>query len=267
MDKPQAKSNMSTQDADFHPVYAVSAQYNNNEISLVDLAKILIRRRLTLFVTAFGVIALALIFTQTRSEKFEYASIYQAAEQELNEPLVASATLTSLINDSFLPDIQREYPDTPLPKVAISVPQGTLLLMLKSISTAENRDLLRDIHQKVFQNVQSYELNQLERTRETLNRQLSNVQELINQVSKADEVQAELMAGYLSHKHNLQEQLSALAAPKILSLVNNNGQVIKFSNNLILALSVILGSIMGIIAAFMQEFACRVKEALQEDKA
>lgn len=268
MDKSQQMqqpSHSQPRDADFHPMYAMPPRYADDEISLVDLAKILIRRKVTMFVTAFAIIALALVFTQIRSAKFEYVSIYQVAEKGLNAPLVGQATLTSLIEDSILPDIQREYGEEKKLEIDISNPKGTLLLMLKMTESENGLDMVRDVHQRIFSQLESYELTQIERTKDNLNRNLVNVQQLIDEVGKAETVPTELLAGYLSRKHSLEDQLDQLDQPKVVAIANNNGKVSKFSNSLVLALGVVLGGIMGLMAAFMKEFAARVKESLAEE--
>ena len=273
MDKSHSAQQHPAQDADFHPMYAMPPRYADDEISLVDLAKILIRRKVTMFMTAFAIIALALVFTQIRSEKFEYVSIYQVAEKGLNAPLVSPQTLTSLVEDSVLPAIQRDYRASGLIKenevleIELTNPKGTLLLVLSMEAEGSDMDFVKNMHQRIYNELTAYESNQIVRTKENLSRQLVNVQQLIDEVSKAETVPTELLAGYLSRKHGLEDQLDQLQESEVVAIASNNGKVSKFSNSLVLALGVVLGGIMGIMAAFMKEFAARVKESLQEDKA
>lgn len=266
MDKSKTGQYPASQDADFQPMYAMPPRYADDEVSLVDLAKILIRRKVTMFVTAFTVVVLALVYTLIRSEKFEYVSIYQVAEQEVGEPMNAIAGLTALIDRSFLPAVKRTYDEENLPKIATANPKGTPLIVLETVTISKNEELITKMHQQIFDKLLAYEQQRVEGLREKLNQELRALNELIDTATVQANVSSELISGYSQRKNELASELSQIQLPQVQSIASNNGKVSKFSNSLVLALGFILGCIGGVMAAFIKEFASRVRESLEAER-
>ncbi len=269
MDKSQPnkdKSSLPAQDAHFQPVYAMPPHYADDEISLVDLAKILIRRKVTMFVTAFGIIALALVFTQIRSEKFEYVSIYKVAERDVSEPINSIDGLTALIERSFLPAVKRSYGEQGLPKIIINTPKDTGLIILETITTEANEALVTDMHQQLFNKLQAHEKTRVEGLRDKLNQELKTLNRQLDVATSQANTSSELILSYSQRKNEISAELSQVQYPQIQAVADNNGKVSKFGNSLVLALGIVLGGIMGIMAAFLKEFASRVKQSLEEDR-
>ena len=241
------------QDAQFpqHP-YPYYPYHADDEVSLVDLAKILVRRKYVFFVTWALVILLSIAYMfyskpkpSTTSSKDLVAfttsiAIGYKTHTVFIEPMSAIQTL---IQDAYLPSIQSE----------------------------------KGINLNIQVNYQ---------TRRTISEDSSNILQLVTRASIESQAQVEVLhrevAAQLVERHqliadqllsqskNINSDTGMLIVPSSLAKLavplNFDAKKASRANpKLILALGMVLGGMLGLISAFMAEFIDRVRKSLVED--
>lgn len=248
--------------------------YQDDEISLVDLAKILIYRRWWFLGTSGLIVVLALAFALlTRGElEYQYTSIYQQAEKEPGEPITSSESVIQQIESLYWPNFQRRYKEENnvdlLPfSLEINNPDDTTLITLNSVATEENRDQIVNLHETLLGNILEREQETLERRQSQLERGAERVATLLERVENSgSDASVEIAADYSDRLFNLEQELEMLTKGEALEYASQGDQQSETLNGkLIFLLGVVLGGIAGIIAAFFAEFVARVRVSLKSD--
>lgn len=248
--------------------------YHDDEISLVDVAKILIYRRWWLIGTSGLIVVLALAFALLArgAPEYQYTSIYQQAETEPGESITSSASVIQQLESLDWPNYQRRYKDENSVDVLpfgleINNPNHTTLITLNSTATEENRGQVVNMHETLLENAARRQQAALERRQSQLERSIERVSMLLERVENANSDSSVVMAAnYSERMFELENELENLTEGEVIEYAaQGSRQSTTFSGKVILALGLILGGIAGIIAAFTVEFIVKVRESLEID--
>ena len=246
--------NKTHQDAQFpNPPYPYNPYNSDDEISLVDLAKILVRRKYTLLLTWLLIIALSVGYLLYNNSTSTYVtandhvafttsiSIGYKTPTVFIEPMPAIETL---IQDVFLPVAQQK---AELSGLIINVSyqerrsiqeDSSNILQLVTIASPDNQSSIETFHADIAQ--QLVERHQL-------------IADQLSQQRFSNTNESEVLI--------IPTSLAKLAAPLPIESIPLSGP----SSKLVLALGIVLGGMLGLISAFMAEFIGRVRESLVED--
>src|SRR5690554_6523012 len=129
----------------------------NDEISLVDLAKILVRRWKIMVVTFLLVVLAALAYVLIVERTYNFVSIFQVAEQAPRgdsavAALEAPGSVVAKVNNLYIGPVTRELRESAglerLPfEVSTSNPSDTLLVRLSSEAKEADSDLVTQMHE------------------------------------------------------------------------------------------------------------------------
>ncbi|MEQ9544790.1 MAG: Wzz/FepE/Etk N-terminal domain-containing protein [Marinobacter sp.] len=242
-------------------------QYDN-EISLVDLATILIRRRL-IFYAVFVVITLGgLAYALLAEETYRFTSLLQVAEKNsekfIEEPLTTIATL----ENRWLPAQEalfREEANKKLPfGVSFSNPEETGLIRLVSEAGLDDKMAVENIHQNLIENVQERQRALLAKEKNSIQSRLKSVEQAIETL-KGGQDTGTAIAEAFERKVELEGDLQALKEVEVLAASRQSADRTGPNRVLILALALTLAGILGIIAAFLAQFGSLVRSALDSE--
>lgn len=248
--------------------------YQDDEISLVDLAKILIRRRWWLIGTSVVIVLLALAFVLlTRGDyEHQYTTVYQLAETEPGEPIRSAQSVIQEVQSLYWPRFRREYREennvSAIPfELNIENPANTTLITLRSNASEETREQITQLHQTILDQIIMTQQASLERRKAQLEQSIERTAGLLERVENSDtEAAVELASNYSERMIELENELNNLAEGEVLeTVVQGERQYSTLSGKMILALGIILGGIFGLVAAFVAEFVFRVKESLKAE--
>ncbi|MGO4999065.1 GNVR domain-containing protein [Oceanisphaera sp. W20_SRM_FM3] len=245
--------------------------YQDDEISLVDLAKTLVKRwRLMLgvfLVVVFGGLAYAL----TLSTPYEYTTIYSGAEASPGTSLESTASLESKVNSLYIPQQTRHLLQTKqlekLPfKVTVSIPKDTNLITLTSKAQEADKDLVTDLHHGIITQLKAEQDRQTEQRVSILQQRLDAAKEQLKltmtlESNKSGEIATALMASVSS----LESDISSFANGRIVDEVSQSLQPKGISKSLIMVLAIVLGGMLAVMAVFVREFSSKVCSSLKED--
>ncbi len=256
-----------------HSMNQPSSQYSNDndEISLVDLAKILVKRWKAMAII-FGVIVLAsLAYALLMPRTYNYTSIYEVAEQGPGNALEAPKALVAKANNLYLGPETRELLSNAelanLPfDIKIENPEETLLVSLTSQATQSNVDIVTQLHEGVLARLQEGQQAMVTRRKESLERQLENARASL-EVAKQSEGMgaAEVVASIMGRTAALEADLTELNEGEVSQTAVQSLESTGTGGVLILALGIVIGGMLAIMGAFFMQFAGLVCYSLKQD--
>ena len=246
----------------------------DDEISLVDLATTLIRRRRVFYVVFGGTVVLALIYAFfIMGELRQYATLVRLGEDE-GKPLESPAAVIANIESHWYPELLGRYraeSNDKLPfEIAASNPENTHLVKLVSEASPDKAGEVEAKHRILVDQINARQSELLARQKQELEQRVASAKDYLAELSDMEatgEAQAELIqqrARMLSEIESLTTRIAKLEPAETVVVaregVNNEG----ISKSLVLVLSVLLGGMLGIFAAFIGEFIVHVQGALKE---
>lgn len=262
--------------------------YQDDEISLIDLAKILIRRRWWLIGTSGVIVLLALVFALINRNggiAYHYNSIYQLAETSPGNALGSTSSLIQRVQTFHWPDFRRSYMEengletvAELPfDLSVENPASTTLITLRSVALDADEEEVKVLHRHLLDEINKHQKEIFERERRKLNQQIDRTENMLNRAQE-DLAQAEFdspamiltqeITDYTERLFTLQDRLEDLTPGEVVQMVGrgDRGDTGSLSGVLILVLGILLGGFAGIMAAFTAEFVVKVRESLKKDK-
>lgn len=258
-----------------------SRRIADDEISLIDLAKVLVLRwklmAVIFSITVLGAFLYALMMERT----YEYVSLYQVAEQEpINTDtsngiergaLEKPRTVLAKVDNIYLDEVTRELRSSKdlerLPfEVSVSNPGDTLLIRLSSETYEKNVALVHAMHTKLLEQIMSGQQHQLERRRTGIERQLESARRALEAAhDSTDATAGDVMTSYINRVAELEDRLTLLREGQIVKTAVQSLKPKGTGRAFILMMAVLLGAISAIICAFFMQFVVAVRESLSEE--
>lgn len=250
----------------FNPYYGM--EY---EISLVDLAKILVKRRLWFFSVAIFVMAIGIIFTLTRDSKVEFISYYQVSLSN-NAAIEPIATTVQKLEDLFIPKLYRDYEKSGAkqafgieiePKKGTSSSTNYITIITNAAET--QKEEVNKFHKKLFEILDKDQATVVDKKKEATRTQIKEMKVVLAKLSESDTPTAlEKSANYIDQISKLENELFFLQNAEVLS-VSQKGKS-KSKAIMLVAVSAVASIILGLITVFFVEFAMQVRKSLEDDK-
>ena len=264
--------NKTHQDAQFpqapYPMYPYTA---DDEISLVDLAKILVKQRLWFMGVTALIILATFLYALTMTPSYRYVSIYQVAEGEPDEALTNIKGTLEVINNLHVPTFTRNYKlenqvnNLPF-KLNANNPESTTLIVMTSEGSADQLPSIASLHEFVMTSISDQQKQLVSLRIASVERQLASTQSQLNEVRDSiSQNAAEVAVPLLNRISELENEREQIRAGQVIQLAEKTERASRVGKSLILALGIVLGGILGLISAFMAEFIGRVRKSLVED--
>lgn len=245
--------------------------YQNDEISLVDIAKTLIKRRRLMALVFVLTVAAAAVAAFMLPQKYEYTTIYTMAESSAGQTLESAAGLQTKVNSLYIPAVVREFlPRHQLEAVPfalnISNPRDSSLITITSQTTEDAEPLVQELHGAIAERLKAEQNANIHRRTELLQQQIDAAKAQIDLVKNAELAKAgELIASYTSTINDLQAQANSFQPGSISAIANQSLQPQGTSQKLVLALGLVLGAMLAVMAVFVREFIGQLCASLQEE--
>ena len=243
----------SSQDAQFpQPPYPYYPYHADDEISLVDLAKILVRRKLVFFITWALVILLSVgyvIYSKPKplppstNDLVDFTTSIAIGYKTPTVFIEPMSAIQTLIQDAYLPSIQHEK--------GINLDIQVNFQERRTISE-DSSNILQLITRAAKENQPQVEVLHQAITEQLIERHQMIAKQLLSQSISTSSDTATLI---------VPSSLAKLAVP----LSHEPLEASRTSPKLIFALGIVLGGMLGLISAFMAEFIGRVRKSLVED--
>jgi len=219
--------------------------YHDDEISLVDLAKILIHRRWW-FLGTFTIVVLAslawVLLQNTEktsgTDTFNYTTqlaVGYKTPSHLIEPL---PSIIEQLQGAIIPNVKQQNDEFSSLSAKASYTEGSNIVTITTES--EQKNGIAEFHEALVSAI----VERHERLQQSLK---NNLYPILQGEQKLQLIPTEVVALAV-------ETQQATDAPQSVN------------NKLILVLGIILGGMLGIVMAFLAEFSARVRESLNEEK-
>ncbi len=227
-------------------------------------------------VLVFLVVVLgALGFALMQDRTYHYTSIYEVAQRSIGSGsdagLESPAAVVAKINSLYLGPTTRQLRDQAeverLPfDVNVSNPQDTLLINVTSEASENDQELVLAMHTLLLERVEQNQQRLLERTRENLERQLERAERNLQAAERVEGLRAaEMLVSHMERVANLQDRLTQLNEGQVVQVAIQSLEPTGTSRSLILALGIVLGGILALMAAFLSHFASLVRLSLNDE--
>lgn len=244
--------------------------YYDDEISLVDLAATFIRRRRIFYATFILITLAGLAYALLAKETYQYASLIQIAEKSSGKYLEAPATTIATLENRWLPEqetIFRVETDRKLPfEVTFSNPENTGLIRFLSEAPQDDSEQVEGIHKALLEKVKQQHTALIDRERKSLQSQIQSVDRSIETLQGGQDNGAAIAEAF-ERKVSLQGDLEALKDAEVLVASRQGADKTSPKRLLIVALSLVLGSMAGIFMAFFVQFVVSVKSHMADASA
>lgn len=234
----------------------------SDEISLVDLVATFIRRRRFFYVVFLTVTLAGLAYALWMPDKYEYASLVQIAQKDNNEFVQPPETVIATLESRWLPEVKalhRENHGTKLPfDVSFSNPESTGLIRFSSNSTKKEEKTVGAAHSSLIGSVKDHQEVLIAGERQSLQRQIASLEKAIETL-KGEKDAGEAIASAIERRSRLEAKLEGLQGVEVLVTSRRSAEKVAPKRSLIVVLSLLLGSMLGIFVAFMSEFAATVR--------
>ncbi|MGY6563463.1 MAG: Wzz/FepE/Etk N-terminal domain-containing protein [Halomonadaceae bacterium] len=243
----------------------------NDEISLVELAKILIKRWKAFAITFLLVAAGALGYAITQEQNFQYVSIYQVAEQAprsagglgaLETPSAVIAKVENLYLGPLIRDMREEGGSV---GVSLDNPSDTLLVRLTTETLEANNERATILHERLLEKIVEDQQTLLERNRERLEHQLASAQQALETAERGGS-SGDMLAAQLTRVTELETQLAQLNEGQVVQVAVQSLSPTGNSRRLILLVGLLAAGVLAILAAFLSHFVSLVRSSLREEQ-
>ncbi|WP_280564590.1 lipopolysaccharide biosynthesis protein [Chromohalobacter sp. 48-RD10] len=247
---------------------------HDDEISLVDLAVIPIRRWKAMAVIFIVVVALAVAFALMQTARYQYTSLYSVAEYTNSNgqrvAIESAASVVAKAQNLYLGQATRkllekhELESLPF-DVNVSNPSNTLLLQLDSDAAEENQSLVSELHQQIIDSLQQDQAQLVERRHDSLERQLASAKQALESAQQSDSPSAaELIATYYRRISDIEGQLNELREGEVTQHAVQSLSSTGTNKKLIVVLGIVLGGMLAVMGAFVMQFSGSVCQRLRD---
>ncbi len=242
--------------------------HGGDEISLVDLAAIIVRRRRIFYVMFVLITAVGLAYALLAKETYSYTSLLHVAEKNADEYLEEPKTTMATLESRWLPEQQASFRaenDQRLPlSVSFSNPEDTGLIRFSSETTREFKQIAEGVHQHLLNKVQERQNALIERERARLQGRIASVEGAIEALQGGSDT-GTAIAEALERKIDLEGELDSLKGPEVLVVSRESVDKTGPARVLIMVIALVLAGVFGVVGTFLAEFGRSVRAALQSD--
>lgn len=276
---------------------------HDDEISLVDLAAILVRRWKAMVLIFAVVVLAAFAYVLSMKPTYTYVSLYEVAEQapvgeadsdridrilELAKTAIVNKRELDVVPNQFLEsantvvakaqnlyvgpttrEFLRQSRLNSLPfSVNLSSPEHTQLVKITSEASEEMAPLVEEMHGALLERIVSNQQVLVDRQHTTLTTRLESLQAALSMAEELNKAgAAELMAGYTEQIALIKIRLDLLKGGRVVQTAVQGSETQGTSRLLIMALAAVLGGMLAVMGVFLMQFAGLVCSSLKEQES
>ncbi|WP_168016730.1 Wzz/FepE/Etk N-terminal domain-containing protein [Halomonas salinarum] len=250
---------------------------HDDEISLVDLAVILVRRWKAMAIIFAVVVLAALVYVLSTTPTYNYVSIYEVAEQaavgeESSDRALESAnTVIAKAQSLYMAPSTRELLEQAgiesLPfSVEIATPKDTQLVKITSQASEDEAPLVEEMHSLLLTRIESNQQELVDRQRASLKDRLESLQaSLATAEQSTSSGGSDLLTSYTDQIEVTKDRLDFLKNGRVAQTAVQSLDEVGTSRVLIMALALILGVMLSVMGVFLLQFASLVCMRLKEN--
>lgn len=234
------------------------------EIGLVDLAAIVVIRRVVAIAVLLLTVLAGIIYILVTPDHYQYRSLFQVAQQQGAKAIQSTEYLTSKLETFWLPRLESQYQDNNerfSGAPAFSLSAASSMIEFQSVADRDDEQLVRDIHEHLMDQLLREQNERFQALKKSLEEQLSSRDALIERIAGSDNDQS--VAAILEVRNELKRQLDSMRPAEVLTTVRRSSKPHGAPAWQVMVGFSLAGIVLGIMAAFAAEFVVRVRAKLQ----
>ncbi len=170
------------------PIPAYYIDNKEDEISLIDIFLVLLKRKLVILLTLLSCTALAAFIAFTSpmtAEKITYATSIKIGG---NPPIESNTNALTKLKESYIPITQDGFVDEDIRKglgVEVRAPENSNLVIIETTTQTENQDQVKGLHQKIAGRFIADHNNELNLQRTAIENQINRLQATLQSLTNS----------------------------------------------------------------------------------
>lgn len=234
------------------------------EIGLVDLAAIVVIRRVVAISVLLLTALAGIIYILIAPEQYQYRSLFQVAQVRGGAPVQSTEYLVSKLETFWLPQLESQYQangERFSGKPAFSRSAASTIIEFRSDAAREDEQLVREIHENLMDRLLKEQNEHFTDQKESLEEQLNSRDALIERIADSENDQS--VAAVLKVRNELKRELDGLRPADVLTTVSRSVKPYGLPAWQVMVGFLAAGIVLGIMAAFIAEFSARVRAKLR----
>lgn len=234
----------------------------DDEISLVDLASIFLRRRRFFYLVLSLTLLAGVVYTLVMPQKYEFVSLVKLAERDAGNTIENPVLVIATLENRWLPDYRVAYNDQheePMPmEVQFENPENTSFIRIVSEAPQFEVTSVNEIHSSLIAQLEKSQALAVSNLSQSLKAQIESLSSSIEMLRGTQDAGAAIAAA-VEKRLSLESTLKSIQAMETLALGRQALEPAGPARSLIILLSGLLGLIAGVFFAFFAEFASLVR--------
>lgn len=240
---------------------------SGKELSLVELATILVRRFWAFLLVFLLVGSIGVGYAFVAKDYYSYTTVVALAELDRESYLQSPAAAIAMLRDREFPVAAEEYAKSHNgaypPPIDILNPKNTGLLLIKTETPAQNSDAVAWLHQELAEGLERYQQRRLSEERIGIEESLASVNAMIESI-RADGNSGMALSGAIESSARLERQKQALKPLEVVDVARESRRPTKPARLVIAVVSLVVATLLGLFAAFFVEFVSLVRIRLRD---
>ncbi len=256
-----------------------------DEISLIDIWRVLSRRRWWIVATFAIFLAAGLAYALLASPSYEYTTVINVGTRMdaggNTQPLASPDALTALATNAVIPtvlgDYAKQHADDPIHKIEATHPKDSNLVVLSAEGPTSRAETFKTLQQQITQQILAVPMRHADTLQQLLNQQAESAQARVKSLQDSlDQLRgnsaSNLADGTLSMQRSQtqidlaqaqaelaqkQGQIAAFTPPQVSATAVQSQEPTGLSRKLIVVMAAILGLFAGIVLALFADFVSR----------
>lgn len=237
----------------------------DQEIDLIELARILIQRRLLAAVAFLAVVLVGAGIAVLKPPVYDFSSTYRVAQRSLEKHLDEPATTVASLQAHLVPMVATRYVertgDTLPFEINVRNPSATGLIVLDSRVSLEHAREVEAAHGEVIEALQAVEAAKLDTLRMRLEEELKLINQSIEELraSGGRDVGMALASSY-EKRIQVEAALATLRSGELIDLARQSSKQKGPTAPLLLVGVFALAVFMALFTVYFAEFCARVRQ-------
>ncbi len=236
-----------------------------SELSVVDMAVTIIRRRRAFLVASIVVFFAALGFAVLPADEYEYTSLVQLAKDAEGETIEPVDTLVETFERRWLPQVERSYEtefgEMPF-EVNFKASQSGEVIRLTTLAADELSSKVEEAHSELLDVFMKRQELLVKRQQQVAARQIQSLQELRSSLGEA-RPSSDADTSLAARIAELQVDADALIEAEVIAVSKRSFQPKGPHRLFIVAVGILLGIVIGVLTVLLLEFGSAVKTRLR----
>lgn len=244
----------------------VKHRFERDEITLVDLTRIALKRKRLFFVVFLAVALIGVSLALLLPPKYGYVSFYRLPLASPGRYVHSPEHTIALLGVQIIPRVEslhRVQTGERLPfNISVDHPADSGLIALRSDARSDMQELVNEVHSEILQALDTVYKQSVEELQSSLETKLERIDVIIERLSEnTGRESAAALAGAYQNRLEAEASLTTIRAGSIEGLASHNDEPLQPTPAVIIALSIFMALVSGLSAVFLREFWALVRAA------